>query len=556
MENRKHLIAQAALTIAVLFAYFVARRPARDPMIESLKRLSPLFLAVAFFVFVILFILNARKIFAPWRALRRGQWVVLGLIAVLAFGLAFFVAPRTHRIYYDENIDLNIGQSIAYTGRAQMINFGEIKYGELIVHQGEYNKQPNAYPFLLSLLYRVFGCSEPLSFLFNNFIFVLSALAIFGIAWLLFGDFKTGAYAALIWTVIPQSILWHNTTAAEPSNTFFLTLVVFLALSAVRSEGLGPYFLAAVGACFAAQFRMESLLIVPLVLVIVGLGNRKVFRDRRVYYLVPLVLALLLAHVMHVACFIGHSWGAAAAQDKFSLGYLGHNLTTNGLFFLNGKDFPVLLTLFAFLGLLSKKSVPERLQLLLWFGVFWGIFLPFYAGSYSYGADVRFSLMTFPALAVLAAFGLSMADGALKARLKVGGPIGLSVIVLAFLAFAPRSRTVGQEAWAARADHHYAREMLKEIPPNSLVFAHNPNMFLFWGMSSAQATNLSAYDEIGLQGLRSNFPGGLYFHYNFWCNVADPLQQSFCRSVLEKFKHREIVRFQERDYSYVLYKLE
>ncbi len=556
MEDRKHLIAQAALTTTVLFAYFIALSRPRGSAVESLKRLSPSVLAITFFALVVLFILNARKIFAPWGALKRKQWTVLGLIGVLAFLLAFFFAPRTHRIYYDETIDLNIGQSIAYTGRAQMINYGEIKYGELTVHQGEYNKQPNAYPFLLSLLYRVFGCSETLSFLFNNFVFAFSALTIFGIAWLLFRDFRTGAYAALIWTVIPQNILWHNTTAAEPSNTLFLALAVFLALSAVRSTGLGPYFLAAVGACFAAQFRMESLLIVPLVLIIMGLGNRSALRDRRFYYLVPAILALLLVHAMHVACFIGHAWGAPASQDKFSLGYLGYNLKTNGLFFLNGKSFPVLLTAFAILGLLSKRFVPERLQLVLWFGAFWGVFLPFYAGSYSYGADVRFSLMTFPALAAMAGFGLATLDGAFRTRLKVGGPIGLSVIVVAFLAFAPRARTEGQEAWAARADHRYAREMLKDIPPNSLIFTHNPNMFLFWGVSSAQAPNLLGYDKNGLQGLRSAYPGGLYFHYNFWCNVSDPAQQNFCRSVLDRFDHREIIRFTERDYTYALYKLE
>jgi len=556
MERRKPWIGPVVLTIAALAAYAAGFMRGRDALVEDLKRLSPLFLAVTFFALVVLWIVNAKKIFAPFAALPKRALIQLGLVAALALGLAVFVAPRTHRIYYDESIDLHIGQSIAYTGRAQMVNFGEIRSGQLIVRQGEYNKQPNAYPFLLSLVYRLFGCSESLSFLFNNMVFVLGALTIFGIALLLFGDPKTGLYAALVWMAIPQNILWHGTTSAEPSTTLFLALTVFLTLGAARSGDLRFYGLAAVSGCFAAQFRMESLLILPLVLAIVGLTDRKAFRDPKLYYLVPAVLALLWAHATHLVSFGGHAWGAIGTQKTFSLAYLGRNLMMNGGFFMNGRDFPVLLTLFAILAVISRRFITERLVLLVWFALFWGVFLFFYAGSYYYGADVRFSLMALPPLAILSARGLAMADDAVRQRLKVRAPLALGVIVAAFLAFAPKARTVGQEAWAARADHFYAKEMLKTIPRDGLVFTHNPNMFLFWGRSSAQASQLLAYDETGLQGLREEFPGGLYFHYNYWCSVDDPLQKSFCRSILERFSHREIASFKERDYTYVLYRLD
>ena len=409
---------------------------------------------------------------------------------------------------------------------------------------------------MLSLLFRLFGHSEGLSFLFNNLVFVLGALTILGIAVLLFGNLKTGIYAALAWSVIPQNILWHNTTAAEPSNTLFIALAVFLTLGAARSGHARLYVPAAVCACFAAQFRMESLLVLPLVLILIGLTDRKAFRNRALYYLVPAVLALLWAHGLHLFSFAGHAWGAVGTQKTFSLRYLVPNLTTNAGFFLNGRDFPVLLTLAAVLGAASRRFVRERSILLVWFGLFWGVFLVFYAGSYRYGADVRFSLMALPALAILAGRGLTVLDGAIHRRLQFGGPLALSLVVIAFLSFAPKARTVGQEAWAARADHYYAREMLKAIPKDGLVFTHNPNMFIFWGRSSAQASYLFAYDEVGLKGLRENFPGGLYFHFNFWCNVDDPLQKNFCRSILERFNHREVVSYSEREYRFVLYKLE
>ena len=40
-----------------------------------------------------------------------------------------------------------------------------------------------------------------------------------------------------------------------------------------------------------------------------------------------------------------------------------------------------------------------------YFLLFFGIDLVFYAGSYNYGADVRYSLMTYPPIAVLGGLG-------------------------------------------------------------------------------------------------------------------------------------------------------
>ena len=79
---------------------------------------------------------------------RRGRW---------RSALTLFVAPRTNRIYYDEQIYQSIGQNLADLRLAQMCNDGTVEYGRLQCFSGEYNKQPYAYPHLLSLVYRVFG---------------------------------------------------------------------------------------------------------------------------------------------------------------------------------------------------------------------------------------------------------------------------------------------------------------------------------------------------------------------------------------------------------------
>lgn len=547
----KRVVAPAVLTAALLVVYLLELSRDKNRVIESLKTLSPLFLEIALVVFVALFVICLKDLAEPFKSVPGKARLLLPALLLFSFALAFFVAPRTHRIYYDESIYLHVGQSIASTERAQMVNFGEIKDGKLLVIQGEYNKQPNAYPCFLSLFYRVFGPSENLSFLINNLVFPLSCLLVFGIGFLLSGRARIGLYAAFVFAVIPQNILWHSTTSVEPANTFFICLTVLIFLVFLRTGKSRLLFLAAAGACFTAQFRLESSLIFPLLGILAFLEERGEFKSPKLCWAVPLVLFLMLPHVLHLYSFLGHPWGAG--QDKFSIFYVRHNIGTNGLFFLNNKNFPAVLTLFFFLSFLAKSFFREKIKLLFWLLFFWGVFLFFYAGSYYYGADVRFVLMALPPFSLLAGVGLSYFDSILKRFYKKDYAVASVVIGLAFLSFLPESRAVGEEAWAARADHRYARIMVESLPPDSIIFTHNPNMFLFWGKSSAQASILAGYNESGLKNLKAKFPGGVYFHYNFWCNVNDPFQQSFCKGILEKFPHREVLKFQERDYTYILY---
>ena len=82
---------------------------------------------------------------------RRSTLARMAAPSLLAFGLTLCVAPRTNRIYYDEQIYQSIGQNLADLRLAQMCNDGIVEYGRLQCSSGEYNKQPYAYPHLLSL---------------------------------------------------------------------------------------------------------------------------------------------------------------------------------------------------------------------------------------------------------------------------------------------------------------------------------------------------------------------------------------------------------------------
>jgi hypothetical protein len=81
-------------------------------------------------------------------------------------------------------------------------------------------------------------------------------------------------------------------------------------------------------------------------------------------------------------------------------------------------------------------------------------------------------------------------------------------------------------------------------------------MFHVWGHSAAQISLAATEPDYVDHVLGPRYAGGVFFHWNFWCNVADPQQQSFCRAALERFPHTLIREYQERNYRYALYRLD
>ncbi len=541
---------------------------------QQLQRISPLWLEINFSLILLALLLNAKRLKELALSLSKRTRILLPLIVSAGILLTMFVAPRTHRIYYDEDIYLNIGQNIADLDRAAMCNEGKYMYGDYQCHQLEYNKEPNGWPYLLSLLFRLMGSSPQAGFMLNNVLWGLSGLLVFCLAWLLFDSETVGLFGALLFVLLPEGLRWANTAAVEPSAAFFTGLALLSVLLFVRYPENGFLFLAAVLIPFGFQFRPESgMLVAPAVLLLL-LWAPGELKKRRMYIAILLLLVLAIPHFIHLYAVRGEGWGASGGA-KFSLQYLKNNFNTNFFFYVKNVRFPVLWTLFVLLSFavpvcrqageqtLSKASrltkflLCEKLVLWIWFLLFWGIFLFFYAGSYNYGVDVRFSLVSYIPLSILAGLGAAGLNALCRERFSIswGASALLVFILMSFLSFMPFIREIGQEAWSSRADHRFAELMAQELPHDSLVLTHNPNMFLLWGKNAAQAS-VATYNPEHLKNLFVQYPGGLYFHYNFWCTVPDAVQNAFCENILERFDSTEILAFQEQNTTYRLYKIE
>jgi hypothetical protein len=492
-----------------------------------------------------------------------------------------------------------MGQVIALIGQTGMCQFGTFDYGQFNATWLSYYKEPSGWPFLMSLVFQLFGTDELYAFVLNNAIFAGGVLVVFFIVWNLSGRFFPAFSAALVFALIPHNLIWSNTVAAEPSAAFFAGLAVLCLVIYLKTNKARHLFMPAVVLPLACQMRPESGLIllwavIALIVcfrdenkVIEGKGQREgeeggeqkggmvkergrirgVLFRKEIWTAGIITLIFLMPHLFHLYVTGGESWGAQGV--KFSMEFFWNNLSFNGPYYLNNATFPAFFTVLALVGLVfARFDLRWRLIILLWFVLFWGIFLFFYAGSYNYGADVRFALVTYMPLAVLAGMGaeriLSWMKGLAEKGSGLGAPVRVNgktvgiliILVLIFvcLPFLPLVRTVGQEAWGARHDHQYAREFIKKVPARSIVLTHNPTMFFVWGQSAIQAYAGIENPDI-IQNLMDKYQGHVYFHYNFWCNVRSDANRGICEGIRAKYNLEEIDRATEQTYEYALYKM-
>jgi hypothetical protein len=509
---------------------------------------------------------------------------MVSLIALSGLLILIFVVPREHRIYYDEDIYQNIGQNIAYTkgqesfygetyldslgnfwkrfiGRAGMCNEGKNEYGEYSCDRLEYNKEPNGWAYFLSVVFRIFGVHEPASFLANNFIYLLGIFTVFFTGQLLFTSYRAATYSALIFALTPEVLIWSNTVAVEPSAAVFPALAVLCSLLFIRTGTNAAFFLSAVMTAFAVQFRPEAVMICVVTGLLFVFLRRDELKTGRFYLMTAVFFVLIIPLIVHLYAVKDLGWGSSG--PKFSTDYFEGNIKVNSLFYIKNIRFPAVFTVLFFLGLFLKCKgedsfhLKERIVVLLWFILFWGIFVFFYAGSYNYGADVRFSVLSSIPLSIGAGYGASLIVTQIKSKFKICSAdyILSAVIIMFFLSFLPFLRAITQEAWAARADHKFAKKMAESLPPDSIVLTHNPNMFLLWGKNAAQ-TSLATEHKMEFNRFFYKYKGGIFFHYNFWCNVNDNLQNSFCNNILERFNCTPVMAYKEKNYKFELYKVE
>lgn len=521
---------------------------------ELLSRCQPLFLTVIFLTVLAATAWNAREL---WRtlALGRADLLILAGASLLSLALTAGVAPRTGRIFFDEQIYLGVAQNMSDLGRAQMCNDGQVEYGRLDCQRAEYNKQPYGFPYLVSIGFRLFGVHEWFGAALNNAATACMPVVV-ALTMLILGMPRESALlAATLQAAVPEAILWGNTSASEPTAA----LMAFCALAAcaywAKTKSVGAAMMAASITAAAAQFRPESILVLLLApLVVLAIDRNEALGWRALLF--SAVVALFSAGLaLHVFVVRGESWGASG--PRFSWAHLEHNLHANTLYYLDNRRFPLVIAGLAAIGV--AKLLRSRGVVLLLHGlIFWGVFLFFYAGSYQYGADVRYALMSMPAVVSAAGVGAAWILGKVPERLGVRWRVAAwcAVLGIVIAGFLPLMRAEGEEAWQARRDVEFARTVSAKLPRNSVVLTHNPAMFHVWGVAATQM-HIAVTEPTYVAGiLTRRFAGGVFLHWNYWCNTVDDPAVELCDAARAGFSWREVVSLSEREFRVALLELE
>jgi dolichyl-phosphate-mannose-protein mannosyltransferase len=482
----------------------------------------------------------------------RRDVVWVAVVTSAAVALTLWAAPRTNRIFYDEQIYQSIGQNLSDLRRAQVCNDGHVSDGRLQCASGEYNKQPYAYPHLLSVAYRIVGVHEWVAFAVNAIVMALTVIAVYALVVSLFDDRQAAAFASLIVALIPEQLIWSATAAVEPAASLACLVAVLCAARYRRSGGRLAGVALVIATAYAIQFRPESILIVAVLGVVAWPRLREQLEKPAGWWAAVLLLLLVAVPVAHLFAVRNAGWGTEAA--RFSARYLAANFAVNGRFYVLDERFPVVVSLLACIGVAGRGTA--RWSLALWFALFFGVDLVFYAGSYNYGADVRYSLMTYPAIAALAGVGVARLARWAGSRVSAlpAAPLLTAILAFQFLWYLPVVRATTEEAWAARADVRFARVASSELPADSYVLTQNPGMFQVWGVGAGQMSQVLATPGYAAL-LARRYSGGVYLHWNFWCNVDDPVQRDLCHRAMALGTPELVAEHRERDQRYAFYRL-
>ena len=340
-------------------------------LMQHLMIISPLFLEFGFFLLIVAVLFNMANLKKVFSGIPRRIWILLGATVVAGTLITAFVAPREPKILYDEQIYESIAQNIAelksssdfynmdasesfgglwkrIVGRAAMCNNGRINFGEYHCYALEYNKQPNGWPYVLSLVFRLAGVKEIASSITNNLIYALSVLTVFLIGFLLFKNARTGLWAALVFALTPQVLIWGNTAAVEPSAVLFCALAFLSVLIFAQAKDMKSLFLMCVALAFGIQFRPESFMIFAPAALFMFFFRPGDLKRAHFYLGLTLLFMLIIPHIVHLWAVRHFDWGSEGT--KFSGGFLLGNLKVNTLYYFNNIRFPVVFTVLAVLG--------------------------------------------------------------------------------------------------------------------------------------------------------------------------------------------------------------
>ncbi len=545
--------------------------------------------------------LSRRRIAASFRG-RISQTTLLIALAVIAFFVLFsikYVNPA-EQLYFDENIYQGMALNILGHGNALWCQYGTAHLSScganLIYHD------PAEMSFYLAIAFGIFGIGTATAYGFELAVGALSIFLVFLLASLMFGR-RSAVASAVVFALIPELFIWSRTQAVPNLTLMAFTVLAFLAYEVYRNarswKTMG-FFLAALG--MAVYVRIEAGLLIPIFVVmelplILHYARRakQALGSSRAVYIAAVIVAFAILimpdiyYVSYEASSLNYGSGAlcgSSSTSTFSLSNFMCNIKANTGFFLGAYNsagyypayFAPLTTIIAIVGVVLMLLFGRRedrhyaVALGLWVLVLHAFYDAFYAGSVTYGVDVRFMLVIYPAIAIFAGYAIARISEELP-KLSFGlqklrnawmrgivASIALALLLLAFAVFPfynalgtitlPTSQMPQEHLPMAATNFIYGNA--SAVPSNCLVFSFTPDIWYEYNRSAAQIGYLGSTNS-SFTAFESGF-SCFVLDYGYWCNVS-PYNSGECPGYLTTYNLTTLASTNVSGSNFALYRM-
>ena len=185
----------------------------------------------------------------------------------------------------------------------------------------------------------------------------------------------------------------------------------------------------------------------------------------------------------------------------------------------------------------------------------------FYAGSFNYGVDVRYSLTMYPPIAILGGCGAFLIADTLNkfvAKLvdrKWSSMISIVVVILvisaSFFPFISFVRSVGEKGWDARLHHDFLVEKMKDLDDDSWIITIVPSIVLINGKNAINPDFLRDQEKLNKLLTKNT---SIYFYEGYWCQYG-PFGSNICQYIHDNFHLTIYDKITEMHRTYTLYKV-
>lgn len=239
--------------------------------LNFLSDYAQFYLLIHTIVTLVLLYMSKKDLLKHFVNIRKKIWVVLFIILIFGFYLRMAPGMILQRSNEQEWEYKDVAKRL-YEGK-------ELSY---LVHG-------LGYPFLLSLLFEVFGASNSVVFYFVIALSSLTIMLVFLLSYALFKKDIVSVFAALVFALLPRHVYYSRTAENEPVLLFFITLTLLVFWITLNSGRIKLYLLSAMLLAFAVIVKLESAYM--FIVLIIGMI---LFKQKAGFKRIAGVLLILL----------------------------------------------------------------------------------------------------------------------------------------------------------------------------------------------------------------------------------------------------------------------